>query len=112
MKLLLSTICIALLGLFAYQVMSFPLDSQKLNLENDLSRNLNFDLPQLAVLNSLDEYSEMIQRPLFVKNRLPARGAQSFNEIVTANELEHLILIGIASSTDVQLGIVVNSKEK
>ncbi|MCZ6565089.1 MAG: hypothetical protein O6852_03005 [Gammaproteobacteria bacterium] len=118
MKILLGTICIALLGLFAYLVMSFPLSLDELQdvdhsaINGDLSKDLNFELPQLAILNSIDEYSEIIQRPLFVKNRVPARGAQAFGEVVTASELEHLILVGIATSADVSIGIVADSKEK
>ena len=75
--------------------MSFPLSLDELQdvdhsaINGDLSKDLNFELPQLAILNSIDEYSEIIQRPLFVKNRVPAHGAQAFGEVVTASELEH-----------------------
>jgi len=115
MKIILSTICIALLALFAYQVMSYPLvveDSRSSGLDKELAKSIDYDLPQLAVLNSIDEYSEIVQRPLFVKDRAAAVSAQAINKVTTVDELAHLVLIGTASSSDVQIAIVADTKAK
>lgn len=115
MKLILSAICIALLALFAYQVMSYPLDadnSQNVKLDKGLANSLDYNLPQLAVLNSLDQYSEIVQRPLFAKDRAAAISAQVVNKVTTVDELSHLILVGTASSSDVQIAIVADTKAK
>ena len=112
---LLSTICFALLVLFAYQVSSFPLDTdQPQGLENggNIVKTIDYDLPQLAVLNSLDNYSEIIQRPLFVKGRVSALGTRTLSEVTTVNELSHLILVGTARSSEVQIGIIADTKAK
>ena len=115
MKIILSVICIALLALFAYQVMSFPLDiedAQQSNQGSDLAKSINYDLPQLAVLNDIDEYSEIVQRPLFVKDRTAAVSVRAINKVTTVDELSHLILVGTASSSDVQIAIVADTKAK
>lgn len=115
MKILLSTICIALLALFAYQVMSYPLDmkdSRSLSLDKELAKSIDYDLPQLAVLNDIDEYSEIVQRPLFVKDRAAAISSRTVNKVTTVDELAHLILVGTASSSDVQIAIVADTKAK
>lgn len=112
MKNILSTICIALLALFAYQVMSYPLDIENAQ-QSKKNRDLaNYDLPQLAVLKSLDEYSEIVQRPLFSKDRAAAVSVSAINKVTTVNELSHLILVGTASSSDVQIAIVADTKAK
>lgn len=115
MKLLLSIICIALLALFAYQVMSFPLNVKELqNTEVDrtIFKSIDYDLPQLAVLNSREKYTEIVQRPLFVKGRVPAAGVRTIDSIATVNELSHLVLVGTARSTEVQIGIIADTKAK
>lgn len=115
MKLFISTICVALLALFAYQVMSFPLnveDAQQSNQSSELAKSINYDLPQLAVLKDIDEYSEIVQRPLFVKDRAAAVSVQAVNKVTTVDELSHLILVGTASSSDVQIAIVADTKAK
>jgi hypothetical protein len=112
MKLLLSTICIALLALFGYQVMSYSLgveNSHIPSIDKDLGNSIDFDLPLLAVLNGIEEYSEIVQRPLFIKDRAPA---QTVNEVTSIDELGHLILIGTASSSDVQIAIIEDTKAK
>ena len=115
MKLLLSTICIALLVSFAYQVMSYPFnveDSHITSVDKDLANAIDFDLPLLAVLNGIDEYSEIVQRPLFIKDRAAAVGARTVNEVTTIDELGHLLLVGTASSSDVQIAIIEDTKAK
>jgi len=115
MKLLLSTICIALLALFAYQVMSYPLESQvtqKSDISGDLAKSIDYKLPQLAVLNGIGEYSEIVQRPLFAKDRAAAEKIKAVNQVTTVDELSHLILVGTASSSDVKIAIVADTKAK
>ncbi|MEJ2115779.1 MAG: hypothetical protein P8X88_06980 [Gammaproteobacteria bacterium] len=115
MKLVLSTICIALLGLFAYQVMSYPLDgvhTQKSEIDKELSKSIDYQLPQLALLNGIDEYSEIVQRPLFVKDRAAAVSAKAMNNVTTVDELSHLILVGTASSSEVKIAIIADTKAK
>ena len=116
MKLLLSTICIALLALFGYQVMSYILGDENSHIPSigkDLEKSIDFDLPLLAVLNGIEEYSEIVQRPLFIKDRVPAAAsAQTVNEVTSIDELRHLILIGTASSSDVQIAIIEDTKAK
>lgn len=115
MKYFLSIICFALLALFAYQVMSYPLDAEDSAneiLDNELVRSIDFDLPQLAVLNGIDEYAEIIQRPLFVKDRAAAVSVRAINKVTTVDELSHLVLVGTASSSDVQIAIIADTKAK
>jgi hypothetical protein len=115
MKLLLSTICILLLALFAYQVMSYPMEldgSTNQSLNKELAKSIDYELPQLSVLNSIDKYSEIVQRPLFVKDRAAAVTAQVVNKVKTVDELSHLILVGTARSTDVQIAIIADTKAK
>lgn len=115
MKLILSTLCIALLALFAYQVMSYPLDVENVRgtgLNKELAKSIDFDLPQLAVLKSIDEYSEIVQRPLFIKGRTAAVNLRSVNKATTVDELAHLVLVGTASSTDVQIAVIADTKAK
>jgi len=115
MKIILSTLCIALLALFAYQVMSYSLDvedSRNQSLDNELAKSIDYHLPQLAVLNGVDEYSEIVQRPLFVKDRAAAVSSRAVNKVTTVDELAHLILVGTASSSDVQIAIVADTKAK
>ena len=115
MKLLLSTICIALLALFAYQVMSYPFnveDSHITSVDKALTNSIDFDLPLLAVLNGIEEYSEIVQRPLFIKDRAAAVSARTVNEVTTIGELAHLILVGTASSSDVKIAIMADTKAK
>jgi len=115
MKLLLSTICIALLALFAYQVMSYPLQDGKTHNtkpDRNLAKSIDFELPRLAKLNAVDEYSEIVKRPLFAKDRAADVSVKKVNEVKTVNELSHLILVGTASSSDVQIAIVADTKAK
>ncbi len=115
MKLILSTLCIALLALFAYQVMSYPLDVESVrgkSLDKELAKSIDYDLPQLAVLKSIDKYSEIVQRPLFVKGRAAAVNIRSVTKATTVDALAHLILVGTASSSDVQIAIVADTKAK
>lgn len=115
MKIILSTICIALLALFAYQVMSYPLDienSRSPSLDKELAKSIDYNLPQLAVLSGIKEYSEIVQRPLFVKDRAAAVSTKAINKVTTVDELAHLVLVGTASSSDVQIAIVADTKAK
>ncbi len=115
MKLTLSIVCTLLLALFAYQVMSYSLGvelHQESKLDEEFAKSIDYELPQLAVLKSVNEYSEIIQRPLFVKNREAAIGARTINNVTTVSELSHLILVGTASSSDVQVAIVADTKAK
>ena len=113
MKLVLSSICVVLSVLFAYQVMSYPLDPEDgKNLDSNISQSIYYDLPQLAVLNSIDEYSEIVVRPLFAKDRAPVVGVKALNKVTTVNELAHLVLVGTVKSSDVQMGIVADTKAK
>lgn len=116
MRLLLSVVCISLLGLFAYQVMSFPLNSilveNRSSFENNKESDiLNSVIPELALLNDLSEYSEIIQRPLFAKDRKSAN-IKSTAKTITVNELENLVLIGTATSLDLRVGIIADTKTK
>ncbi len=115
MKIFLSTICLALLALFAYQVMSYPLDSNELDIPNtdkDIAKSIDYELPQFGLLGDIENYSEITQRPLFVKGRFPAPGSNTLSQVTTVNELSHLILVGTARSTDVQVGIIADTKAK
>jgi|GEM_PF-2868050 len=115
MKILLSTICIALMALFAYQVMSYPLEdanTQNHNLDKNLAKSVDYKLPSLAVLNKIDEYSDIVQRPLFSKDRAAVVSKQKVNKVTTVNELAHLILVGTARSSDVEIAIVADTKVK
>ena len=115
MKVLLITICIALLALFAYQVMSFPLGSNELQIphaDKDIAESIDYELPRFGLLSSIEQYSEITQRPLFVKGRFPASGTKALSKVTTVNELSHLILVGTARSTDVQIGIIADTKAK
>lgn len=115
MKIILSTLCFALLALFAYQVMSYPLDADDRHnkkLDNKLAKSIDYDLPQLAVLNGINEYSEIVQRPLFAKDRAAAVSVRAVNKVTTVDELAHLILVGTASSSDVQIAIIADTKAK
>ncbi len=116
MKSILSTICVILLGLITYQVMSYPNDLEEADgIENDNKahgpQDLRFDLPELGLLKDISQYSEIIKRPLFTKNRLPAKKTHSLNAVKN-NDIEGLILIGVVKSTDVQIGIVSDTKEE
>jgi hypothetical protein len=114
-KVIFSTLCVVLLALFAYQVMSYPLDVENgsnKNHNNELAESIDFDLPQLAVLNGINEYSEIIKRPLFVKDRAAAVSARAINKVSTVDELAHLVLVGTASSSDVQIAIIADTKAK
>jgi len=117
MKIFLSTICIILLALFAYQVMSYPLANEaesgsKNKVNNDLVKSIEYKLPQLTVLKKIDQYSEIVERPLFDKSRKGRVTRSASKKISSTNELTHLILIGTARSSDVQVGIVADTKAK
>ncbi len=117
MKIILSTICIALAGLFAYQLVSYPsiadaASNSKATLNSDLAQSLDYELPQLAVLKSIDQYSEIIERPLFKKSRVGQVSKRSVKKVSSVNELSHLILVGTARSSDVQVGIIADTKAK
>jgi hypothetical protein len=116
MKIILSTICLALLALFTYQVMTFSLAANEISHSNTLNpaipKSIDYKLPQLAVLNSIDKYSVIVNRPLFDKSRAPEKNVATGNRVTTVNELAHLILVGTARSTDVQIGIVADTKAK
>lgn len=115
MRLLLSAICITLLALFAYQVMSYSFnaeDSHIPSFDKDLANSIDYVLPQLSVLNGIEEYSEIVQRPLFIKDRAAAVSIRTVNEVTTIDELAHLILVGTASSSDVQIAIIEDTKAK
>jgi len=115
MKLLLSTICIALLALFAYQVMSYPLEDYSLQNKNAdavLAKSVDYELPKLSKLNNIENYSEIVQRPLFAIDRAAKVSAKVTNKVTTVNELSHLILVGTASSSDVQIAVVADTKAK
>ncbi|MFK7816232.1 MAG: hypothetical protein AB8B92_07845 [Gammaproteobacteria bacterium] len=115
MKIILSTVCFVLLALFAYQVMSYPLDTEgnhNNNLDAKLAKSIDYELPQLAVLNGINEYSEIVQRPLFVKDRAAAVSVRAVNKVTTVDELAHLILVGTASSSEVEIAIIADTKAK
>jgi hypothetical protein len=112
-KIIFSTLCIILLALFAYQVMSYPLaDENNSKLSKDLARSIDYELPRLAVLNGINEYSEIIKRPLFVKDRAAAVSVRAVSKVTTVDELSHLVLVGTASSSDVQIAIIADTKAK
>ncbi len=64
------------------------------------------------MLKSIDKYSEIVQRPLFVKGRAAAVNIRSVTKATTVDALAHLILVGTASSSDVQIAIVADTKAK
>lgn len=117
MKLILSTICVVLLALFAYQVMSYPMNIDETNLLNKPDDKLtqsidDYELPKLTVLKDIKQYTEIVARPLFDKDRKGAIQTRSVNRVATVNELSHLILVGTARSTEVQIGIIADTKAK
>ncbi len=116
MKLLLSTICVLLLALFAYQVMSYPknIDSGNANntLDDNLTQSIDYELPKLTVLKDIKQYSEIVARPLFDKDRKGTVQTHSVNKVTSVNELSHLILVGTARSSDVKIGIIADTKAK
>ncbi len=116
MKTFLSAICIILLALFAYQVMSYPLANDEQinaqeNLDDDLEKSIDYKLPQLTVLKKIDQYSEIVARPLFDKSRKGYVTTRT-KKIASSNELSHLVLVGTARSSDVQIGIIADTKAK
>ncbi|MEM7400726.1 MAG: hypothetical protein AAF304_02115 [Pseudomonadota bacterium] len=117
MKLLLSTICVVLLALFAYQVMSYPMNIDEINAldkpDDKLTQSIDdYELPKLTVLKDIKQYREIVARPLFDKNRKGAIQTRSVNRVATVNELSHLILVGTARSSEVQIGIIADTKAK
>ncbi len=115
MKIFLSAVCFALLALFAYQVMSYPLDaeaSHNNNQDEKLEKSIDYELPQLSVLNGINEYSEIVQRPLFIKDRAAAINVRAINKVTTVDELAHLVLVGTASSSDVEIAIIADTNAK
>ena len=114
MKKILIISCILLLGLFAYQVFSFPLDNNADELEHNdnIVKSIDYELPKLTVLNGIENYSEIVQRPLFIKGRTPADNERTLNKVTSVSELSHLILVGTARSTEVQIGIIADTKAK
>lgn len=115
MKLALSIICILLLGLFGYQVSSFPLDSRSTQFDGS-SENLiqpqNYELPKIVLLKDLNEYSSIIDRPLFTHNRKAAKPVSATTRTITNNDLSNLILVGTAISKEVEIGIIADTKLK
>ncbi len=116
MKTILSAICIILLALFAYQVMSYPLANDEQinaqdNIGDELAKSIDYELPQLTVLKQIDQYSEIIERPLFDKSRKGYITKRS-KKVASSNELSHLVLVGTARSSDVQIGIIADTKAK
>ncbi len=115
MKVLLITVCIASLALFAYQVMSFSQDANESLIQHtdkDIAKSIDYELPRFGLLSDIEHYSEITQRPLFVKGRVPASSSKTLSKVTTVDELSHLILIGTARSIDVQLGIIADTKAK
>ena len=117
MKLILSTICVMLLALFAYQVMSYPTNFDEENYLNtpgdELTQSIErYDLPKLTVLKEIKQYSEIVARPLFEKDRKGSIQNRTTKKVATVNELSHLILVGTARSTEVQVGIIADTKAK
>ena len=116
MKLILSTICVVLLVLFAYQVMSYPMniDDDNLNkaLDSKFAESIDYELPKLAVLKDIQQYSEIVLRPLFDKDRTGSVQTRSVDRVTSVNELSHLILVGTARSPEVQIGIIADTKAK
>lgn len=82
------------------------------SLNKELVKSIEYELPQLSVLNNIDKYSEIVKRPLFAKDRAAAATAQTVNKVNTVDELSHLILVGTARSTDVQIAIIADTKAK
>lgn len=82
------------------------------NNSDDPIQSLNFELPKLVVLQDLNEYSSIVQRPLFAQSRKATRPTQSSSQVATVNGLSHLILVGTARSTEVEIGIIADTKLK
>ncbi len=95
---LLLVLCVLLYGAL---MLSGNIDDSSSGVDNAMETAINtIDTPQLkSVLSSMDQYSDLVERPLFVEGRRPVIEAESDEQTEDTGQLDDWTLVGIFTNT-------------
>ena len=112
-KLLLG-LCVFLLLILLFEFKFFGLSNDQIEgttINKGEIQNQPIKLPQIVLSKKpIDSYSEMIERPLFLKSREPVTAVVEEGPVEVVGAIEDLVLVGIYSAKDKLVALLSQPK--